>query len=334
MDRDLHSQVAVVILNYNGHEQTIRCIESIVHDQDFHGEIVVCDNGSIDGSCQKLEEWMADRCSQRGAQNCNALVYPFPCGDHGTITAKTYGEVFTLIRAPRNLGYAGGNNIAIRYLQERGVEYILLLNNDLVVRKNTVNKLVEVANSQPNAGLVGALNVELENESKVYEPGMKFNRYRLKNVKIPVQPSGVDAVDKVIGSSILIKSKILDDTGLMDERFFLYWEDLEFCLRVKKSGYVVLIAYDAVVEHSPHGSSNGFVRRYFHTRNAYLFVRIGLPKWYHFCAFLLLFSRNSRSLLKLVVLGDVKNLYAVLFGVIDGLCFRSGEGRFRRLMTM
>jgi GT2 family glycosyltransferase len=240
-------KISTIVVNWNLKEVTARCLEALERSETPCRTIIV-DNGSEDGSAAYLRE-------------------RFP-------------EV-QVIGLSANVGFSGACNIAIRQaLLEDSCEYIFLLNNDATVEKNALRKLVQTAEAHPKAGILGP-KIYYQNEGgKIWYAGARRRR-----VVLAAKVIGRDemdrgqfdlprAVDYVFGAGMFVRREVFEDTGVFDERFFLYLEDLDFCLRAGKAGYSLLYVPEAELEHVGSASSaqNPAIRRYHHARSTLLFL--------------------------------------------------------------
>ncbi|HLD92285.1 MAG TPA: glycosyltransferase family 2 protein [Patescibacteria group bacterium] len=224
-------KLSIVIVNLNTVDLTEGCIKSIYkHKLNFPFEVLVTDNGSNDGSVEMLKKY-----------------------------DKMYDN-FTAIFNDNNTGYAKANNQGIR--KSKG-EYILLLNNDTVVYENSLNKLVEFAEKNPDAGVVGSklLNIDgtlqmscfnfptISNAIKQYFLGQRglFDKFAPTSKK----PTTVDAV---VGAVFLITPEAKKRVGILDERYFAYFEDIDYCRQTWKNGLKVYYLPESVITHY-HGAT-------------------------------------------------------------------------------
>lgn len=257
--------IGIVILNWKQPKLTIETVDSIlkINHKHFNYHIFITDNNSLDGS--------ANRFIQKYKKNKSVTVF----------------------ETESNLGYAGGNNFAIKKIIKKNFDYILLSNNDVLFESNCLEKLVEVSQKQ-NFGITGP---------KIYfAPGHEFHKNRyLKNELGKVFWSaggkidwnniigyniGVDEVDIgqydqintnvdfISGCVILIKTQIFKKIGAFDEKYFMYLEDADFCQRAKKKGFKMAYIPQSKVWHLNAGSSSSgsFLHDYFLTRNRLLFA--------------------------------------------------------------
>ena len=244
------SRVAVVVLDWNGGEDTLACLDSLRACEAPEPRVILVDNAS--------RESLADEARRRlpGIE---------------------------IVRNERNLGYAGGNNVGLRLAREAGAEYILVLNNDAVVHPSTLRELVEAAASDSRIGAVGARILERDRPDRLWMAWGELT-YRQSLVRLVGRGrldgdayAGRRDVEWVSGCAFLIRGDALDVVGAFDEDYFAYHEEVDWCARARESGFRVVYEPRAVVEHRGEGSSGGasYVSRkqYLAARNAVRFVR-------------------------------------------------------------
>lgn len=217
--------VGVCVLNWNGLEDTIECLQSLRQSTYPNLRRFVLDNGS--------------------------RIDPAPL-------AQQFPEI-TLLREPRNLGYAGGNNRAVEAALAGGCDYVLLLNNDTVVPPEMIERLMAAYQSLPQVGLLSARErlhhapTEPDRLGATWRPRNCTIRWLYAQEEL-TEPLEVDAVS---GCAVLLSREVAERTGLFDERFFAYWEDTDLSLRVKAAGYRNFCAGDAYVLHKSGRSTGG-----------------------------------------------------------------------------
>ena len=243
-------KVFIIILNWNGYQDTVECLQSVRRLTYPSCKVIVVDNGSSDGSVAKLKE--------------------------------EFKEVF-YIENKENLGFATGNNVGISYALENGADYILLLNNDTVVERYFLDALARVAESDERIGIVGPkIYAGMPESSVLWGAGgeIDWGHGRTYHTGYHETDHGqwdkIRDVDYVSGCAMLIKRKVLEDVGLLDERYFLYYEETDFCMRANRTGFRVVYVPDAKIWHKAFattGGENGPVYTYYMTRNRLLFMR-------------------------------------------------------------
>ena len=233
-------QLAVIIVNYKTPEMVIDVMESLkteVIETDI--QVIVVDNNSQDGSVAQLNEW---------------------------ITIEDKKQKFKLIESSQNSGFSGGNNIGINAVD---ADYYLLLNSDTVVRPGAINILLETAKNNPRAGLIGP-RLEWPDEKPqescfhFHTPVSEFLKAasvgmfsRMLGRYIVARPV-VDTVEHyhwVSFACVLIRAEVFKEIGLLDDEFFMYFEDVEFSYRAQKAGWKVIYQPNAHVVHLRGGSS-------------------------------------------------------------------------------
>ncbi|MEA3254643.1 MAG: glycosyltransferase family 2 protein [Candidatus Altiarchaeota archaeon] len=234
-------KVSIVILNWNGWEDTLECLKSLHQTTYPNYDIIVVDNGSTDNSPKILR--------------------------------RIYSGI-DLIENKENIGFGEGNNVGINYALNRGADYILLLNNDTTVDPKFLSELVEAAEGNPDAGILGSKIYYYHKPEVVWLSCYKINS--LTGLCIQVD-KGVDAgeCDYVAGCAMLIRKEVFDKIGLFDPDFYLYGEDAEFCIRASfHRGYRILYVPTAKIYHkvSASSKSDSPIYNYYISRNVLLLL--------------------------------------------------------------
>ena len=188
-----------------------------------------------------------------------------------------------LIRNDKNYGFAEGNNIGIRYtLKAQNPDYILLLNNDTVVKSDFLNELVNALQSDETAGFAGPsiYYYDYKGMTNIFST-VGINLVMVKgwfvrigsNVQDRGQYKAVMAVDYLEGSCLLIKRAVLDKIGLFDSRYFAYWEETDLCIRGREAGYKCICVPTAKIWHKVSSSVPKGIKLYYMTRNRLWFVK-------------------------------------------------------------
>lgn len=268
-------RVQIVILNWNGYEDTIDCLASVFALDYANFGVIVCDNGSTDGSLEFIREWahegqlLATAGDDHALPSLGASGVPIPFVEYDRQTAENGGRPgdadsrLVLIQTGGNLGFAGGNNVALRYLLQRAdVEYIWLVNNDAVVAPSALRELVDRAEGDISCGAVGGTLFEQREPDRVQEMGGAtvspwHGMVRVVGRGLPASAARPEEIrlDYVSGGCVLVHHRVLTRVGLLDERFFIYGEDVDWGLRMREAGLRLLYAPDAHVWHKGSGSS-------------------------------------------------------------------------------
>jgi GT2 family glycosyltransferase len=225
-----------------------------------------------------------------------------------------------IIQSGANLGFAGGCNVGVRYALEQGADYVWLLNNDAVADPDALTMLVEALEGKSTAGIAGSKIYYHDNPRRIWFAGGIWEKGRLR-----MRQRGANLLDKgeydrtceigaVSGCSMLVRSSAIRKVGLMDENYFLYWEDTGWCARAQEKGYSVLFVPTSHVRHKVSSStvSSSFSQYYYFTRNGFYFLRCHDPlRIPVFTLFNLLFG------LKSLLVGNPQPLRGFLRGIVD-----------------
>ena len=303
-------KVAIIVLNWNGLQDAIACLESLKKSNYKNCEIIIVDNGSKGNDADVLEE--------------------------------KYGGYAKIIRNKKNLGFSIGNNVAIEYALSEKIpaDYVFILNNDATLEPNCINACVKAA-KMSGAGIVGAVVVNSRNNEVVFAGTASsplraildefFAFYILKPYHAPSPQPEFWESGRIQGCAMLISSKLLKeirkDGYYLNSNFFYSCEEADICFRARKAGYKIVIARDARAHHY-YGKSmqeaNSAVR-YYITRNKILLAKTALP-WYIKPPFHLWYILNRVLFaVKNIVSGNTKASSAVFRGLFDGYAGVKGE---------
>lgn len=210
--------VSILIVNYNGFEVLDPCLTSLGKSTYPNFEVIVVDNGSTDGSAEKVE--------------------------------KKYKEV-TLVKAGKNLGFAGGNNLA---LKSASGKYIVLLNGDTEVEPDWLDRLVKFAEKTPDAGVFASKVLFFDNKKVLNSAGgccdiYGFSPLRGTFDKDIGQYDKQETVFYAHGAAMMVRRSLIEKIGFLDEDYFIYHEEMDFCWRTWISGSKVYYVPEAVAYH-------------------------------------------------------------------------------------
>lgn len=242
-------RVVIVILNWNGMQFTLDCLESLGGLDYPTVEVMVVDNGSADKSVSAIRE-------------------RFPA-----VTVLENGE---------NLGFTGGNNVGLRYALAQGADYGLLLNNDTEVAPDFLRRLVNAAEADTCIGMAGPTIYYYEQPDVIWSAGgsIDWRRGSTRMVGVNERDEGQmgtepRTVDFVTGCAMLVRRSVMERVGLFDERFFAYYEETEWCVRAGRAGYKAVHVPLARIWHkiSPSTRADSSMVHYYMTRNRLLFLK-------------------------------------------------------------
>ena len=250
--------VYAIVLNWNGWQDTVRCLASLRASVGLDPRVVVVDNGSTDGSTKRLAPLLG------------------PSRDE-------------LLCAEHNLGFTGGVNLGLRHAHDHGADYFFLLNNDATVAPDCLARLVVAAASRPDIGFVGPKIVWEGEPGRLWSAGMSVAWPAARVNAHYNEPDdgrfdGRRLVEGLTGCALLVTPAVLDRAGLLDDRYFAYYEDLDWRLRARRVGLRALYAGDARAAHQGSattnrgaGRSQSALANYYGARNGLLFMATHTP---------------------------------------------------------
>lgn len=311
-----YPKVCIVILNWNGLEDTIECLESLKKITYPNYEVVIVDNASE--------------------------------GNDAHVLREKFGDYIRLIRNDRNYGYTSGNNIGIRYaLKNASADYLLILNNDTVIAPDFLGEMIKVAGGDASIGIVGPKVYYYDLPDRIQSAGAKINMRTSQNSVIGVMELDTgqydlpQEVDYVSGCCLLMKQELIPKVGLFDESYFCYWDETDYCARAREAGDSLLCAPHAKIWHKKSVSLKPWyktLRRkdqvsalpyplYFMTRNNFKFMKKhATPGQYRsFLAYFFGYRFWFMIGVCLLYQRDIGQLVAFYRGVRDGL-LNSEEG--------
>jgi GT2 family glycosyltransferase len=308
----------VAVLNWKQVDLTIDCLDSLLNASPRPAHVVVVDNGSRDDSLQKLMAWSAR----------NGVTYQVLATDTPSAPApKTPVAWLTIVASSTNRGFAGGNNVALRYLEKRTpVTHFLLLNNDATVAPDFFAEMRRALDANPDAGLLTGTILEDEPGDKVWYAGAKENRLRaLISHKFEI-PSSDEAIPTpfISGCAMLISRRLLESIGPLAECYDpIYWEDAEYSSRARAARFPVLYAPKAIVRHKV-GATVGrlFVSApttFWQNRYRAFYVRRNYHGWVKGAALAYLVATKPARAVVETLRGRPKIGWAILRGVTTGL---------------
>jgi GT2 family glycosyltransferase len=210
-------------------------------------------------------------------------------------------EIMVIDNDKENQGFAKGNNIGIKQALEKKADYILLLNNDTIVDPDFLKKLVEAGESGKQFGILGPVIYKYPT-NEIHFDGGKINRLYTKGMH------QTGATDYITGACMLIKREVIEKIGLMDEDYFLYFEDVDWCLRARRAGYKCVVVPTSKIWHKVSSSAkeNSFSYIYYHTRNGFLMAKKNAPFPIKILAYLNSFLIYIKQVIKLIIFPSKK----------------------------
>lgn len=275
--------VFLLILTWNAKQTVLDCLESVFKIAYDNLHVVVMDNGSTDGTPQALRE--------------------------------SYGSCIHLIENGENIRYSRGNNAGIRYALEQKADYMVLMNDDVVVHADMVAELVRAAESEPDIGIVGPKIYYFQPDDQIWFAGGLIHLHKGTSEHIGIrekdrgQYDQVRDVDYITGCALMAKREVVEKIGLLDPAYLAYYEDSDWCMRARLAGYRMVYVPKAEMWHKISASTGGQVTKYkiYHKlRSGLIFFR-RYSRWYHVFTIPVFFTLDVLRILFLVLSGRIRD---------------------------
>ncbi len=280
-----YGKVYVLLVNWQGWPDTIACLESLWASDYRNFAAVVVDNGSRDDSLARIEAWAQDARLPADPDRRFFLRTYSRAQSEQLAVRQDPGAPLVLIRSNDNLGFAGGNNVGLRYIGGRqDAAYVWVLNNDTVVAPAALRLLLHTAAADPRIGAVGATVLYADAPRVINAAGggriikclgiTRLNR-ESQTREEAIRSSAEPPLDYIYGASCLVRLETVRKVGLMAEGFFHFWEDVDWCMRMTRAGYRLAYAPGSLIYHK-RGSSIPFrssTADYYEMRNGIIFYR-------------------------------------------------------------
>ena len=279
--------VAIIILNWNGWEDTIECLESVFQINYSNYKVVLVDNNSSDDSLQKIVNYA------EGNETIKSKFFKYTLANKPLRFVKVnecpdvinQNNQLFIIENNLNEGFAEGNNIGIRFASEYlNPDYYLLLNNDTVVNNDFLNHLVDEGEKDETIGILGPKIYYYKDPNKIWCVGGKIDWKFARGLHIGInehdhgQYNEKSNFDYINGTALLLKQEVVNKVGLLNKNLFLYFEETDSALRASLLGYKNLYVPKSEVWHKISKSGGGIskpIGLYYITRNRWIFMK----KW-------------------------------------------------------
>ncbi|MDI6804952.1 MAG: glycosyltransferase family 2 protein [Bacteroidota bacterium] len=252
--------VYVIVLTWNGKKDTVECLSSLQKITYTNYKILVVDNASSDGTQGEVQKRFSD------------IEYIFN---------------------PTNLRFANGNNIGIDYALSKGADYILLLNNDTTVADNFLDELVNTATASLNIGIVGPKMYYHSEPNRIWYAGGKIEWWKGWISHIGVreidneQYCQTKETDFVTGCCMLVKREVVEKVGMLDTAYYIYGEDVDWCIRAFRTGYRLMFEPKAKIWHKLSVSTGGHLSWFknWNKLKSQFRIMVRYAKWYNYFTF-------------------------------------------------
>jgi len=253
--------IGIIVLNWQGWQDTLVCLESLkalIYPGNI--SIIVCDNASSDDSYPQILNWARQHYSEIALfyQEKEKCLYAKEPGGNELAPFP-----FILIQTDSNLGFAGGNNVGIRYaLTTQKYEYLWLLNNDTIVDAYALSILYEYAITHPGLALIGSTIIDYDQRDTIqcaggchYSPLLTIFKPVLAGKKLnKITQYENQTIDYVFGAAMFLPIAAIQKVGLLNEEYFLFYEELDYTQRLKRQGYDIGWCKNSFVYHKGSAS--------------------------------------------------------------------------------
>lgn len=245
----MDKKVSIILLNYKGTKDTLECIKSLENIEYDNYEIIIVENNSPDDSYEILK--------------------------------RAIGCKHTLIKSPSNGGFAKGNNIGIEYAMTNNSDFVLLLNNDTLVEKDFLRKMINCYEKHEKVGMVGCKILYESRRDLIWYGGGEVNLKRFYGFHYGEGEKDGEAFNKekevtfTTGCVMLIPRDVIENVGFLPEEYFMYYEDVDYCLKVQEAGYKIYYCPRTVIYHKVSASTGGEESPFavkWNTRNRIIFM--------------------------------------------------------------
>ena len=255
-------KVGIIVLNYNGWRDTLECLDSLFRNDYPNYSIILIDNFSTDDSVEHIDNYCENtmKCVSLNLKS-RITMNEISCYNHENRKEDLQDDILKcylfFVKNNQNYGFAEGNNIGIKLAQDFfDPDYFLLLNNDTTVEKSFLSELVNYAENDREGGFFGPKVYFYHNKTTIQFlgggkvnllTGLAYNVGRGKKDSSRYNQN-VD-LDYIGGSCLLCKKRVIKEIGLLDPKFFLYWEETDWCFRGLDAGYKCRYVYKSKIWH-------------------------------------------------------------------------------------
>lgn len=290
-----NTKVYVIIVNYNAVEDTLECLETLFKQKFKNFQTIIVDNSTQKDTVEKINSWAKGEWNHTIKTNYPELVFPqcnkpVSCKVVSEDTFKTSSlssEDLIIVKTEENNGFAAGNNIALNYIKNDSQNYLCwLLNNDTVLSRNALDRIVDYFNNNKNCNYLGTSLMEYYFRGEVQAIGGLFNSTTSK-LNLPKNKEDFynsNSIKYPNGASMIISREFLNNVGIMSEDYFLYFEELDWVLRGKALGYNTSFLQDELVYHKGGVSTgkNSELADYYFLRGKYIVTLKFFKKFFLF----------------------------------------------------
>lgn len=324
----MSNHVLIILVNYKGHFDTVECLESIFKLTDVNFKVAIVDNSEDENSIEYISNWALGKTTTIDTQHPH-LIYPLhqkPIDFDVRNESETdvqFVKSITIIRS-KNRGFAAANNVALAYSLRQNFDFFWLLNNDTIIEADSLSSLLKCSHENSKTGIWGSKLLLYQNPTVLQGVGGRYNKWFGKVSEIgylQADHNQWDAkdftMDYVIGASMFIEKRFLLDVGLMEEDYFLYYEELDWAIRGKQKDWNIGYCSKSRVYHKMGSSINekqtrgpSLLADYYSARN-----RVLITKRYFKYAYITLYPAFSKFIINRIIAGQYSRIM-MLFNIL------------------
>ncbi len=255
--------VSIIVLNWNGWKDTIECLESIYQINYSNYDIIVVDNNSIDSSIEKIKEYCKGKIEVKSKYiKYHSLNKPIKIFEYTEKEIKTFKnrtnscnlppyKKITIIKNNKNYGFAGGNNVGIKFALNTDPSYVLILNNDTIVNPDFLTELIKTAQNYEKVGSIQSLLLKPDGKF-IDSLGQEIHIWSAMDKGINSRYNPLKKDKEIFGAcaaAAIYPNEVLKNIGLFDEDFFVIFEDVDLSWRIRLNGFKSILAVNSIVYH-------------------------------------------------------------------------------------
>ena len=301
------NRVFVVIVNYQNWQDTLECLQSLFHSSYSNYKVFVVDNASANHSLEHLIAEMD--VFSREVKSLRSITLAADEFEN-THSIECLPEL-VFIQHQRNEGFAAGNNAVLAKLKNEDA-YVWLLNPDMLVEKNAMAALVDFAGQHDKRSIIGSVIKYHGEPLKVYSYGGAKINFNTATVDFITNADDGGSIDFISGGSLFTHASGFKELGLLPEKYFLYWEETDWCYNAKTKGYRLLVCSDSICYDKLSTTiGKSFMADYYYTRNGLLFTSKYKKGKVPLAVFMTMFRMMKR-----ILGGQWKRSYGVYKGML------------------
>lgn len=341
------TKVYIIVLNYNGWKDTIECLESLLKNSYPNFQIIVVDNNSTNDSMTFIKAWAEGYENIRLTDTNRLRKFSYPpsnkpipylyyskqeaLSNSKSTKVNRHDNPIIMIQAGENRGFSAGNNIGIQYAMDKNdAEYVLLLNNDTVVEKNFLFPLLEKHRNDHDFGIIGPKIMHYYHIENIFSNGGSYNPWtsHVSFLNSGEKDTGQNVSEATFlsGCAWFIPIDTFNNIGMLNEKYFMYMEDVDFTQKIRAHGKKLGVASSSKIYHKGTQSSGGGSSEfsvYWIAKNLARYILNNLTTLQKITAISYFFYNETKALVKSILKGKKPKVLVAIKGFLDGVLDRN-----------